>query len=143
VLIGGYSAAAAGRLGRWGVGYIGGVARRERVLETYAIASEVWTAAGRPGRPRFVGAGYFCLDPTGHEAAAAYLRSYYAFLGPAAEAAVGALCRSAAAVEELLGEAEAAGMDELIFWPTIPHLQELEHLEDLVAGPEEPYLWAR
>jgi hypothetical protein len=114
------------------VGYIGGVARRDRVLETYAIASEAWTAAGRPGRPRFVGAAYFSLDPIGHEASVAYLRSYYAFLGPAAEATVRSVCRSESAVKELLQEAEAAGMDELIFWPTIPHLKELEHLEDLV-----------
>jgi len=133
VLIGGYSRAAVERLARWGAGYIGGVARRERVLEIYAIASEVWRAAGRPGRPRFVGAAYFALSPSGHESAVAYLRGYYRFLGAAAKSAVRALCRSPASVEGVLHEAQSAGMDEFIFWPTIPHLDELDRLEELVG----------
>ncbi len=134
ILLGGYSRAAVARLARWGSGYIGGAAGAERVRETYRIASDVWRSAGRAGRPRFVAAGYFGLSPKLLDAAIRHLRRYYEFLGARAERVIASVSTSIEAVQTRIAEAEAAGVDEYVLWPTIPHIDELETLAELLTS---------
>ena len=85
VLIGGFSEAALRRLGRWGDGFIAGGGGPAHARQSYALAQDVWTAAGKPGKPRFVAGMYYALGPDAAARAGDYLRHYYAFMGPMAE----------------------------------------------------------
>lgn len=60
ILIGGYSPKAVRRVGKWGNGFIGSLVSPARALSLYHQAEESWKEAGRPGKPRFVGAFLFC-----------------------------------------------------------------------------------
>lgn len=62
LLFGGYLPAAIRRVGRWGDGYLHEGPPAE-AAKLYRLAEESWKAAGRAGRPRFVGAFYFGLGP--------------------------------------------------------------------------------
>src|SRR5205085_2588775 len=81
ILIGGYSPAAIGRVGRWGEGFIVGGAPPEQAAQSYQAAERAWQAAGRAGKPRFVGGMYVAVGAEVKERGGAYLKDYYAFLG--------------------------------------------------------------
>src|SRR5260221_5456894 len=83
LLIGGYTPASIKRVGRWGKGYISGGGLPPMARQNYALAEQAWKAAGRAGKPRFVAATYWGLGPNAAERVGAYIRSYYAFMGPA------------------------------------------------------------
>ncbi len=132
VLIGGYSPGTFRRLARWGDGYISGSGGNPaRVAEIYRSVEEAWKAEGRSGRPRLVGAFYCGLGPNAAERSAPYLRSYYGFMGPAVENMVKALPTTPEAVQGLIAGYAAIGMDELIVWPCIPELDQVERLADV------------
>jgi alkanesulfonate monooxygenase SsuD/methylene tetrahydromethanopterin reductase-like flavin-dependent oxidoreductase (luciferase family) len=134
VLIGGYSPDALRRVARWGDGYIsGGGADPSRVAGLYQLVEEAWKTEGRPGRPRLVGAVYCGLGPDAAERSAPYLRSYYGFLGPAVENMVKALPTTAEAIRGAITRYADIGMDELILWPCIADLDQVERLADLVG----------
>ncbi len=134
VLIGGYSPGTFRRLARWGDGYISGSGGNPaRVAEIYRSVEEAWKAEGRSGRPRLVGAFYCGLGPNAAERSAPYLRSYYGFMGPAVENMVKALPTTPEAVQGLIAGYAAIGMDELIVWPCIPELDQVERLADVVG----------
>ncbi len=134
VLIGGYSPVALRRLAHWGDGFIsGGGADPTRVAELYRSAEDAWKAEGRSGRPRLVGAFYYGLGPNATERSAPNLRSSYGFLGPAVENMVKALPTTPEAIRGVIASYAAIGMDELILWPCIADLDQVERLADLVG----------
>jgi alkanesulfonate monooxygenase SsuD/methylene tetrahydromethanopterin reductase-like flavin-dependent oxidoreductase (luciferase family) len=134
VLLGGYSPAVLRRLARWGDGFIsGGGADPARAAELFRSAEEAWKAEGRSGRPRLVGAFYFGLGPNAAERSAPFLRSYYGFMGPAVENMVKALPTTPEAVRSTIAGYAAVGMDELIVWPCIADLDQVERLADVVG----------
>ena len=94
-----------------------------------ARALAAWSDLGRPGKPQLWGQGYFALgDATRGEA---YLRDYYAFTGPFAEKiAAGNLAR---AVKDFVRGYEEAGCDELVLFPTVAGIDELERLQEALA----------
>lgn len=134
ILIGGYSPAAISRVGRYGDGFIAGAGLdMASAAGLYGIARASWEEAGRPGRPRFVGVGYFALGQAAVAAAPDYLRRYYAFLGPLSDLIATSVSSSPAAVAELIAAAAAAGMDELVLAPCTAALEELEGLAEVVG----------
>ena len=133
ILIGGYSPAAIRRVGRWGNGFIVGGAGPEMARQGYRLAEEAWKAAGRPGKPRFVGALYFGLGPNAAERAGNYIRHYYAFAGPLAEQIADSLPSSPEAVKAGIQAFIDIGMDELVLWPCIPDLDQVDRLAELVS----------
>ncbi len=134
VLIGGYSPPAARRAGRWGDGFIsGGGSDAPTARQFYEIAEEAWRAEGRAGRFRFVAASYYALGPDAANKAAAYIRDYYAFMGPATENRANAIPSSLEAVQGVIQAFTNAGADELILWPCIPELDQIDRLADLVG----------
>ena len=133
VLIGGGSPAALQRLARWGSGYIAGGAPPEQAKMGYASALDAWTQANRPGKPRFVGAAYFGLGENAAERGAVYLRDYYGFLGPVAERVAGGFPSTVEAVRATITAFEDAGADELILWPTIAELDQVDRLAELAG----------
>ncbi len=134
LLIGGNSPDAVRRVARWGDGYIsGGGGVSERTVAAYKVAEEAWKAAGRPGKPRFVAAFYYGLGSDAAERAAGYIRDYYKFLGPTAEFIIKSAAVSPEAVQQTLQSCVDAGVDEVIAWPCIAELDQVDRLEEIVG----------
>ena len=97
-----------------------------------ASALAAWSDLDRPGRPLLWGQGYFALgdEPT---RARAYLRDYYAFTGPFAEKIAAGNLTSARAIRDFVRGYEEAGCDELILFPTVADLDQLERLAEVLA----------
>lgn len=133
ILLGGNSPAALRRAARWGNGYISGGGGAERAIPAYQIVQDAWREADRPGTPRFVGCGYFGLGENARERGGQYIRHYYGFAGPYADAIVSSLPVSP---DEITGFIQAfidAGADEVVLWPTIPELDQVDRLADLIG----------
>lgn len=132
LLIGGNTSAATRRVGRWADGIIL-PGTPESVSESYKVAEESWKAEGRAGKPRLVGAAYYALGNDIGEGGAAYIRDYYAFLGPAVEYMTQAILTTSEAIETAIQGFSGIGMDELILWPTVPDLDQVDRLAEILA----------
>jgi len=132
LLIGGNSPRAIKRIGRWGNGFISGGGGPDAARKGYSAAEQAWKEAGRPGKPRFVGATYYGLGPDAAEKAAQYIRHYYSFIGPIADRLASSVPSTPDAVKGAMRAFSDAGVDELILWPTIPNLNQVELLAELV-----------
>ncbi|HEX6484306.1 MAG TPA: LLM class flavin-dependent oxidoreductase [Ktedonobacteraceae bacterium] len=133
LLIGGNSPQAIKRIGRWGNGYISGGGGPGAARQGYSAAEQAWKEAGRPGKPRFVGATYYGLGPGAAERAAQYIHHYYSFLGPIADRLASSIPSTPDAVKGAIQAFSDVGVDELIFWPTIPDLNQVELLAELIV----------
>lgn len=134
ILIGGYSPAPIKRVGRWSNGLIlGGSTPPTQAAQLYNAAEESWKANNRPGKPRFVGCVYYGLGPNAIERAGEDIRHYYSFRGQLAEAMVNSMPTSPEAIKNAIQTRADIGMDELIFWPCIPDLDQLDRLAELVG----------
>jgi alkanesulfonate monooxygenase SsuD/methylene tetrahydromethanopterin reductase-like flavin-dependent oxidoreductase (luciferase family) len=132
LLIGGYSNPAAARAGRFGDGYIaGGGVDSKSAAALYTMAEESWKAAGRTGRPRFVCCAYFALGRDSAVKRAAFIRDYYGFMGSRVENVVNGILSSTSAVKNALRGFSAVGADELVLWPTIPEIEQVDLLAEL------------
>ena len=134
VLIGGYSPTALGRVGRWGDGIIlGGSGDPNVAQQFYSVAQESWQAAGRSGKPRFVGCMYYALGPDARERGGAYIRDYYSFMGQRADFMANAFPATPDAVQKAMDTFRAIGIDEMVFWSTIPDLNQVDLLAKLIS----------
>jgi alkanesulfonate monooxygenase SsuD/methylene tetrahydromethanopterin reductase-like flavin-dependent oxidoreductase (luciferase family) len=132
VLIGGNTPAAIARVGRWGSGYIMGGGGPDRVGDLRTQVESAWQAAGRTGKPRFVAGMYFGLGPDATERAGSYIRTYYAFMGPMAEHLVASLPTTPDAVKYTLQLFAEQGVDEVICWPCIAEIEQVDRLAEIV-----------
>lgn len=130
ILIGAYSPAAIQRVGRWADGFVSGGIPAEQARPLYDLAEQSWKAAGRPGKPRFVAGAYVGLGPNAAALSAAYIRNYYGFIGPAVEGMAQSVPSTPAVVEGLIASFDAIGLDELILWPCIANLDQVDLLAD-------------
>jgi alkanesulfonate monooxygenase SsuD/methylene tetrahydromethanopterin reductase-like flavin-dependent oxidoreductase (luciferase family) len=131
ILIGGSSQVSIRRVGRWGDGLIL-PGTPDSVREAYEIAKESWKAEGREGTPRLVGAAYYALGPDAGDRGSEYIHDYYSFMGPAADYVAGSVISTPDAVRAAIRDFSGIGMDELIFWPTVPDLDQVDRLAELV-----------
>jgi alkanesulfonate monooxygenase SsuD/methylene tetrahydromethanopterin reductase-like flavin-dependent oxidoreductase (luciferase family) len=134
VLIGAYSPAGMQRLGRWGNGYIAGGAGAQQARQFFELAQKIWQEAGRPGKPRLVGCSYFALGPDAAEGANKSILSYYAFRGAGAQQLANNVPASPGAVSSTIRGYADLGADEVILWPCIPELDQIDRLADLVTS---------
>jgi len=132
VLIGGQTPKALSRAARWGEGYIAGGAAPEQARQGYQVVEAAWKEAGRPGKPRFVGVAYYGLGEDARERAGHYIRDYYTFLGPVVDAFVGSLPATPDAITATIQAFADVGADEMVFWPCIPDLDQVDRLAALV-----------
>ena len=133
LLIGGYSATPIRRVGRWADGFIsGGVPDPEQVRQMFDLAQESWRAQGREGRPRLVSTLYYALGPNAARGGD-YIRHYYSYFGPAADDMARSIPSSPEAVEELIRAFGEVGADEVVCWPTVAELDQVNHLAELVG----------
>lgn len=133
LLIGGYSPEAIQRIGRWGDGFISGGGGPDAARQGYSAAEQAWKQAGRTGRPRFVGATYYGLGLDAAEKASQYIHHYYSFIGPMADMIASSVPSTPDAVKSAMQAFADVGVDELIFWPTIADLDQVEMLAELVS----------
>jgi len=131
LLVGGGSGPAFARMARYADGYAHGGGPPRAFAGAAARAEAAWRDLGRPGRPRLWGQGYFALGDV--EAGNTYLRDYYAFTGPFAERVVAANLTSARAVKDFVRGYAEAGCDELVLFPTVSDLSELDRLAEAVG----------
>ena len=131
LLVGGMAGPAFARMARYADGYAhnGGPPRAFERAAASALAA--WSDLGRPGRPLLWGQGYFALgDESDGEA---YLRDYYAFTGPFAEKIAAGNLTSPRAIRDFVRGYEEAGCDELILFPTVADMEQLERLAEVLA----------
>jgi alkanesulfonate monooxygenase SsuD/methylene tetrahydromethanopterin reductase-like flavin-dependent oxidoreductase (luciferase family) len=133
LLTGGLSGEAFGRMARYADGYVhnGGPPRAFANAASKALAA--WNDTGRPGKPMLVGQGDFALGDDAVEAGAAYLRDYYAFTGPFAEKIAAGNLTSPRVVIDFVRGYEEAGCDELILFPTVADLEQLDRLAEALS----------
>jgi len=132
ILIGGFTPEAIRRLARWGEGYIAGGAAPQQARQGFEVAQQAWREAGRGGEPRFVSGMYFGLGPDAAERAGAYIKHYYAFLGPMVEQMASALPATPEAVKDAIKAFQDVGADEVILWPCIAELDQVDRLINLL-----------
>ena len=133
LLIGGYSPVSIRRVGRWGDGFIsGGIPDPAQVRQMFDLAEEFWRTEGREGRPRLVASLYYALGPNAGRGGD-YIRDYYGYFGPAADDMARSIPSSPEAVEGLIRGFGEVGADEVICWPTVAELDQVDRLADLVG----------
>jgi alkanesulfonate monooxygenase SsuD/methylene tetrahydromethanopterin reductase-like flavin-dependent oxidoreductase (luciferase family) len=133
ILIGGFAPRAIARAAKWGVGFIAGGAPPEFAVRGYQLAEAAWQEAGRPGRPLFVGGTYVAVGEELRERGGAYLRQYYAAMGPQVEGMVQAMPMTPQAIKDRIKTYEDIGIDELLLWPTVPELDQVDRLAEIVG----------
>jgi alkanesulfonate monooxygenase SsuD/methylene tetrahydromethanopterin reductase-like flavin-dependent oxidoreductase (luciferase family) len=133
LLIGGYTPVSIRRVGRWGDGFIsGGVRDPEQVRQLFDLAEGSWRDEGREGRPRLVASLYYALGPNANRGGD-YIRNYYSYFGPAADEMARAIPSSPEAVDNLIRDFGEVGADEVVCWPTVAELDQVERLAELVG----------
>jgi alkanesulfonate monooxygenase SsuD/methylene tetrahydromethanopterin reductase-like flavin-dependent oxidoreductase (luciferase family) len=131
LLVGGATGPALARMARHADGYAHGGGPPRAFARAASEAMAAWTDAGRPGRPRLWGQGYFALGD--EEAGAAYLRDYYAFTGPFAQKVVAASLTTPSAVRDFVRGYGESGCDHLVLLPTVSDPDQLDRLADVIA----------
>lgn len=133
LLIGGYSPTPIQRVGRWADGFIsGGIPDPGQVRQMFDLAEESWRNEGREGRPRLVACFYYALGPNA-DRGGDYIRDYYSFFGPAADDMARSIPSTPEAVVDLIRGLDGAGADEVICWPTVAELDQVDRLAELVG----------
>ena len=134
VLVGGTVAQALERAGRLGDGYIAGAGRTAAAIaEHYETVTAAWQSAGKTGRPMLASIRYYALGPDALERGAPYVQHYYGNPGGGADAAVQAILTTPQAVKDLMADYASVGMDDLILLPSIPEMDQLDRLAQLVG----------
>jgi alkanesulfonate monooxygenase SsuD/methylene tetrahydromethanopterin reductase-like flavin-dependent oxidoreductase (luciferase family) len=133
LLLGGGGGSAASRMARYADGFVhnGGPARVFARAAREARAA--WEDLGRSGAPQLWGMAYFELcgdDARGSD----YLRDYYAFTGPFADRIAAGLLTSRQSILDFAREYEEAGCDELVLFPAVAALGQLDRLSEAVAA---------
>jgi len=131
LLVGGGGGVAFFRAARFADGYVHGGGPPRAFANAAARARAAWCDAGRPGAPQLWGQGYFALGDAGR--GADYLRDYYAFTGAFAEKVAAANLTTPQAIKDFARAYEEEGCDELVLFPTVSDLAQLERLAEAVA----------
>lgn len=133
LLIGGSSNATYARVARYADGYVHGGGPPRSFAQAAHRVRAAWIEAARPGAPKLWAEAYFALgDDTTIESGLAYMRHYYAFTGPFAERIAAGTLTSAQAIAQYIRGYEEAGCDELVLFPTIPSLDQLNRLAEII-----------
>jgi len=131
VLIGGYSPAAIQRAAALADGFItGGVADLAGAAQFFRGAEQAWQAVGRAGKPRLVSSIYVAIGEDANGRGGDYLRDYYGAFS--ARILPGLSTTQQAVLEKIRGFADA-GADELILWPAVAELDQLDRITEAVS----------
>ena len=118
---------------RYTDGYVHGGGPPRAFARAADKAFAAWSDAGRPGKPQLWAQGYFALgDDDVIKAGYNYLRDYYAFTGPFAERIASGLLTSPQALAQFIRGYQDAGCDELVLFPTVPDIAQLDRLAEIL-----------
>jgi alkanesulfonate monooxygenase SsuD/methylene tetrahydromethanopterin reductase-like flavin-dependent oxidoreductase (luciferase family) len=134
LLFGGSPSVAAPRAVRWHGGYTIGGGAPEQVVGAVKEFHERFDELGGEGKPRIVALQYFSLGNEHTEVSLTNLRTYYAWLGDWAEGIARSAPRSSDDLRAMQTSFESAGVDELIWDPTVASLDQVDRLADAVLG---------
>jgi len=135
LLVGGLSDHGYARMARYADGYVHGGGPPRTFARAADKARAAWLDAGRPGQPQLWAQAYFALgDDATIEAGRRYMKTYYAFTGPFAEKIADGLLTSAQAIAQFLRGYEEAGCDELVLFPALPNIYQLEQLAYILTA---------
>jgi alkanesulfonate monooxygenase SsuD/methylene tetrahydromethanopterin reductase-like flavin-dependent oxidoreductase (luciferase family) len=132
LIIGGTSDAAIRRTVEFGDGWTAGGAPPEAVGPFVQRVREAWSEAGRDGSPATYALSYFGLGDDHYDASMHSITAYYSFLGGREVQVAEAVPRSADALRDRLKGYEDAQVDEVMFFPTVPDLDQIELLAEAV-----------
>ena len=135
LLVGGYVDAVVRRIVDHGDGFMApGGGTPERMAALWADVRSAWTAADRPGRPRWVASSYVALGPDAPTHAREYIESTYAFDPALAERRLRTIPQTPAAVQDLVERQAAMGVDEFVFRPCAGDPDLIDRLWEAVGG---------
>jgi alkanesulfonate monooxygenase SsuD/methylene tetrahydromethanopterin reductase-like flavin-dependent oxidoreductase (luciferase family) len=137
ILVGGLSEQTFARVARYAQGYAHGGGPPRAFARMADKARSAWIDAGRPDKPQLWGQGYFALGDDALAPGADYLREYYAFTGHFAEKVVEGMLTTPQAIAQFVRGYAEAGCDELVLFPTVADLDQLERLADVLASVTE------
>jgi hypothetical protein len=120
-------------VGRWADGFIsGGVRDPEQVRQLFDLAEDSWKDEGREGRPRLVACLYYALGPNA-DRGADYIRDYYSYFGPGADDMARSIPSSSETIEGLIRGFSDIGADEVVCWPTVAELDQVDRLAEITS----------
>lgn len=131
LLVAGHGEHGIRRAVRTGSGWtVGGLSAVE-VAPLSTRLRELWRAAGRERTPFVVALAYFALGEDVHADAERYLAGYYACYGSGSpeETIVAGLLRDRRDVLRAVADYAEAGVDELVLYPAVAHVGQLERLK--------------
>jgi alkanesulfonate monooxygenase SsuD/methylene tetrahydromethanopterin reductase-like flavin-dependent oxidoreductase (luciferase family) len=131
ILVGGLSGQAYSRMARYADGYAHNGGPPRAFAGAVARALAAWSDLGRPGKPKLWGQGYFALGDSAR--GETYLRDYYAFTGGFVDKIAAGHLTTSRAIKDYVRGYEEAGCDELVLFPTVGDIGELERLQEALA----------
>lgn len=132
LLVGGTSGPAYARMARLGDGWIHNGSPPKIFQRQLDDARAAWADAGRPGEPEVWSMAYYALGDT-EEQGRDYLLDYYAFTGAFAQRLAEGLLTTPLQIREYLRAYEDAGCGHLILFPTVPELEQLDLLAEVLG----------
>jgi alkanesulfonate monooxygenase SsuD/methylene tetrahydromethanopterin reductase-like flavin-dependent oxidoreductase (luciferase family) len=134
LLIGGYVPAIARRVAKWGDGYMApGGGEPEALAAMWKRIESAWKEEGRAGKPRWVGASYYALGPSGADYAKRYIDANYGYNPELAAKRLATLPATDKAVEAAIKRQAGMGVDEFILRPCADDLDQMERLAEIAA----------
>ena len=115
-----------------GAGFTIGGAPPEMAAGPIQEFKAAFEQAGGTGTPRVVALSYYSLGEEHTETSLRNLRTYYGFLGDWAEGVAAGAPRTPEAVRHTARAFEELGVDELVFDPTVPDLDQIDRLAEAV-----------
>jgi alkanesulfonate monooxygenase SsuD/methylene tetrahydromethanopterin reductase-like flavin-dependent oxidoreductase (luciferase family) len=131
ILVGGLSGPAYSRMARYADGYAHNGGPPRAFAGAVARALAAWSDLGRPGKPKLWGQGYFALGDSAR--GETYLRDYYAFTGGFVDKIAAGHLTTSRAIKDYVRGYEEAGCDELVLFPTVSDIDELERLQEALT----------
>ena len=134
LLIGGYVPAVVRRIAHWGDGYMApGGGEPQSLLKMWREIETAWREAGRPGKPRWVGASYYALGPKAEEQAWRYIEANYGYDPELAARRLKGLPATRAALADAIRRQADMGVDEFILRPCAEELEQMDRLAEIAA----------
>jgi hypothetical protein len=98
----------------------------------FDVTEESWRTEGREGKPRLVAYLYYALGPNA-DRGADYIRDYYSYFGPGAEDMARSIPSTPEAIEGLIQGFGDVGADEIVCWPTVAELDQVDRLAEIIS----------
>jgi alkanesulfonate monooxygenase SsuD/methylene tetrahydromethanopterin reductase-like flavin-dependent oxidoreductase (luciferase family) len=132
LLIGGYVPAVVRRIAAWGDGYMApGGGDAASMATMWRQIEQAWKAAGRAGKPRWVGASYFALGPGAADHASRYITANYGYNPELAARRLRGIPTTPEMVSELIMRQADMGVNEFILRPCVEEREQMTRLAEV------------